>query len=410
MYIHRYHLTTPRLFHRNATELQLERQVKAVDIAAHFQIKRRNKLHFKVSSQSEDGLWYDVIDKYGHNLGGHQKGEWTCNCLDFIYRHVICKHIYAVTLWKEQRKKVVTEDVLPPILPINNEISKCIKCKSESIIKCGIRHNKSGDTQRYRCKSCSHKFIVNIGFERSRANPKAVTVALDLYFKGVSLRKVCDHLKQFHTITVTHVSIINWIRKFVETVKPYVDSIIPPHLSGLFHVDEMLIHVRREKHEFGNYQWLWNLMDNTTKFWISGMVSQRREVTDASSVFQDAKLKTITPKAIIHDGLPSYEKAFQKEYFTLKNPRVKNIRSISVRNEGLNSVMERLNGTVRDREKVMRGMQTKETGQKIIEAMRIHYNYLREHSTLGKTPAEASGIKIEGENKLLTLIQNGSNY
>jgi putative transposase len=54
----------------------------------------------------------------------------------------------------------------------------------------------------------------------------------------------------------------------------------------------------------------------------------------------------------------------------------------------------------------MRGMQTRETAQKIIEAMRIHYNYIREHSKLGKIPAEACGIKIEGDNKLLTLIQN----
>jgi hypothetical protein len=41
----------------------------------------------------------------------------------------------------------------------------------------------------------------------------------------------------------------------------------------------------------------------------------------------------------------------------------------------------------------MRGMQSKETTQKIIEAMRIHYNFCREHSKLGKTPAEASGTK-----------------
>jgi putative transposase len=109
---------------------------------------------------------------------------------------------------------------------------------------------------------------------------------------------------------------------------------------------------------------------------------------------------------ITGDGLPSYDKAFQKEFYTLKNPRVKNIRSISVRNEGLNSVVERLNGTVRDREKVMRGMNTKESAQKVIEAMRIHYNYVREHSKLGKTPAEECGIKIVGKNKLLTLIQN----
>jgi hypothetical protein len=51
-------------------------------------------------------------------------------------------------------------------------------------------------------------------------------------------------------------------------------------------------------------------------------------------------------------------------------------------------------------------MNTRESAQKIIEAMRIHYNFCREHSGLGKTPAEGSGIKIEGENKLLTLIQN----
>jgi putative transposase len=38
--------------------------------------------------------------------------------------------------------------------------------------------------------------------------------------------------------------------------------------------------------------------------------------------------------------------------------------------------------------------------------MRIHYNYFREHSALGKTPTESCGIKIEGENKILTLIQN----
>ena len=55
-------------------------------------------------------------------------------------------------------------------------------------------------------------------------------------------------------------------------------------------------------------------------------------------------------------------------------------------------------------------MNTKESAQKIIEAMRIHYNFCREHSRLGKTPAEALGIKIKGNNKLMTLIQNATKY
>ena len=83
-----------------------------------------------------------------------------------------------------------------------------------------------------------------------------------------------------------------------------------------------------------------------------------------------------------------------------------NIHSSSVRHEDLNSIVERLNCTTLVREKIMCRMNTKECAQKIIEVMRIHYNFLREHSKLGKTPAEQAGIKIEGKNKPLTLIQN----
>ncbi|MGC2429278.1 MAG: hypothetical protein WA421_19765 [Nitrososphaeraceae archaeon] len=60
---------------------------------------------------------------------------------------------------------------------------------------------------------------------------------------------------------------------------------------------------------------------------------------------------------------------------------------------------------VRDREKVMRGLKRKDTT--ILTGYQIYHNYIREHQGLNnKTPAEASGIKIEGENKWLTLIQN----
>jgi transposase-like protein len=76
------------------------------------------------------------------------------------------------------------------------------------------------------------------------------------------------------------------------------------------------------------------------------MVSQRREVADARAVFNDSKKKTNHTKAIVHDGLRTYDEAFQREYFSLKMPRVQNIRSVSVRHEGLNSKVERLHGTI----------------------------------------------------------------
>lgn len=62
---------------------------------------------------------------------------------------------------------------------------------------------------------------------------------------------------------------------------------------------------------------------------------------------------------------------------------------------------------IRDREKVMRGL--KSTDTPIIAGFQIFHNYMRPHEALkGKTPAEACGIKVEGDNKWLTLIQNTS--
>ena len=140
------------------------------------------------------------------------------------------------------------------------------------------------------------------------------------------------------------------------------------------------------------------------------MVSQRREAKDAQKVFSDAKNKKNLTKAIVHDGLKSYDEAFQREYFSLKLPRVQNIRSVSVRHEGLNSKVERLHGTIREQEKVMRGMQTRETAQKVVDAMRINYDYIREHSTIHKTPAEKAGIRLNlGENKIENLIRLAAN-
>jgi hypothetical protein len=67
--------------------------------------------------------------------------------------------------------------------------------------------------------------------------------------------------------------------------------------------------------------------------------------------------------------------------------------------------MERFNGEVRDREKTMRGLKKVDTP--IISGYKIFHNYVRPHMGLdGQTPAEKCGIKIEGDDKWLTLIQN----
>jgi len=97
------------------------------------------------------------------------------------------------------------------------------------------------------------------------------------------------------------------------------------------------------------------------------------------------------------------------EHYEMEGKRVQNIRSVSVRHDGLNQTVERLNGIFRDREKVMRGMDHRESAQKLIDAMRIHYNFVRGHSAIGKTPAEQAVITLDlGQNKIENLIKLAS--
>ncbi len=69
--------------------------------------------------------------------------------------------------------------------------------------------------------------------------------------------------------------------------------------------------------------------------------------------------------------------------------------------------MERFNGELRDREKVTRGL--KKDNSPVLKGLQIFHNYVRPHMGLnGKTPADVAGIKVNGSDKWLTLIQNAS--
>lgn len=66
-----------------------------------------------------------------------------------------------------------------------------------------------------------------------------------------------------------------------------------------------------------------------------------------------------------------------------------------------------MNEELRQREEVVRTLERPDTA--ILTGMQIYHNYVRPHEALeGKTPSEAAGIQVEGENKWLALIQNAS--
>ena len=367
------------------------RRQKGQEIAQHKgQIKRISEEAYKVKSQNGNGT-YDVL---------RTESGWMCSCPDHTYRDVKCKHIWAVELSTAIRQRVevarLSNQVIEPIAGLSN----CIYCGSDDILRDGVRHNKHGDIQKYVCRRCGKYFTINIGFEKMKHNPKAITSAMQLYFSGESLRNTMRSLRLLG-VQVSHQTVYNWISKYVSLMKEYVEK-ITPNVGDTWRADELYVKVK------GDMKYLFALMDDETRFWIAQEIAETKQKHDARNLFQmGERLMGKKPMTLITDGLYAYHDAYNKEWRTLAYPRTKHINAIRLRGDMNNNKMERMNGEVRDREKTMRGLKTNDTP--ILKGYQIFHNYIRAHEGLnGKTPSEACGIKIEGKNKWITLIQNAT--
>jgi transposase-like protein len=350
---------------------------------------RVDDTNYKVRSQSVHEFFYDVEET---EIG------WTCSCPDHKYRGLKCKHIWAVVVSLGLRQQAKASLVLEPIT-----ISDCPRCHSQKIRKDGVWHAKHGDIQRYECANCGKKFSINVGFEKMKHNPKAITAAMQLYFSGESLRNTQKSLRLPGT-DVSHKTVSNWISKYTAIMKDYADN-LKPNVSSIWRADEVFLKVK------GDMKYLFALMDDETRYWIAQEVADSKERHDARKLFREGKkIAGKRPETLITDGLQSYKDAFNKEFFHNRKPRSQHIHAIKLNGKGntaKNNKMERINGEIRDREKTMRGLKKKNTP--ILHGMQVYHNYIRPHEGLdGKTPAEACGIEIMGENKWITLIQNAS--
>jgi transposase-like protein len=203
-------------------------------------------------------------------------------------------------------------------------------------------------------------------------------------------------------VEVSYQTVWNWIQKYTALMEKYLDR-ITPHVSDTWRADELYVKIR------GNMKYVFAMMDDETRFWIAQEVANTKDTHDARNLFRMAKDRAgKKPQILITDGLRSYRDAWLKEYRANKQiDSTIHIRNITLAGTHNNNKMERFNGEIRDREKVTRNLKKDDTP--ILTGMQIFHNYVRPHMALkGRTPAEVAGIKVEGDNKWITLIQNAS--
>ena len=193
------------------------------------------------------------------------------------------------------------------------------------------------------------------------------------------------------------------IEHYSKLVEGYAKKIKPPCLGDKWGCDEKHQKVR------GRESWIVAVMCTATRFVLAWGISPTKENCDAAPLLRAAKdVAGRAPRLFITDGLSQYHIAFKKVYRTVRSLMCWHIRDIHIRNKVCNTnTQERLNGEFADRFRSARGINKEDSP--IFRITIIHHNFIKPHGGIGgRTPAEAAGIEIRGQDKWLTLIQNAA--
>lgn len=98
---------------------------------------------------------------------------------------------------------------------------RCPKCKSDTVVRKGFRHNQSGKKQKYQCtqKNCKNWFVYDDGFKRMRKPKEVIVRAIHQFNDGLSLSKVKNHLYQHDNVDISRAGILYWVKKYSDLIK-----------------------------------------------------------------------------------------------------------------------------------------------------------------------------------------------
>ena len=405
--------------------------------------RQNNRLWWAFSRRL--GLWYGII------LGAT---GFVCACDDQQGRGGICKHVVAVNvhldrMWhaaknaKRRMKHIRTPKLRCPHKECRSkdfikhgtcsEYSKkmrhhlCRKCKTCSqnpecsertrrrlCAKCDYCIKKfSEKKQRYLCKKCNRTFSGIPGFSGRHYSPSIIRRGLDDHVSGKSLGAVARGLGYDH-IVVSRTTIYRWSNDYSRLLDRFMRSLRP--IVGLkWHCDEIFHKIS------GVDRWLFAVMDGKTRYILSHDASGTKFGYKPRPLFEAARrVAGVDPWIFVTDGLAAFEKAAIKAFRRRKGFRLLHIRDIHLQNIfNTNNIYERLNGEFKDRIKTGRRFKRKldkKTDHKLghgcpalLRLLVIHHNFFKPHSALdGKTPAEAAGIIIHGDDKWVAMIANAA--
>src|SRR3989344_1579021 len=344
--------------------------------------------------------------------------SFSCSCKDFELRckgkGLYCKHIKAILIFEKLKNHYEIEAT-----PIKQEIELilekptencCPYCNSQNLIKRGVRHDKTSEKQRFSCKDCKKRFVLE-PIKYIKGNAKIVCLAMDCYYKGLSYRDIADQFNQFYGLKLHHETIRRWVLKFSKIMEKYSKT-LTPKTCGVWNADETLVLTKRGKDNKNpnlEFDYLWNVMDNKTKFLLASINSGRsRSSKDAQNVFTEAyEQNGKIPYQIITDKLMAYPDGVRKTFRNWGAERkVKFTSIVGKRKEVNNNAIESHHTHQKEFHKIRRGVKETQTYQ---DGFKVFHNFVRKNARQGLTPADKCGIGVQG-NAWETMLLNSIKY
>jgi transposase-like protein len=372
------------------------------------EIKQLSENVWQVPSQSGKGF-YEVT-----KLG---ECGYACTCKDFTYRNNVvgdCKHCFALDGYLKLKVQVVSDVELQIEQATPEEITLCPECQSPSVILYGKR-GKKVVRQIMRCRDCGRQFRKqHDAFARLHTDPRIISLVLSMHCRNVSLRGICATLEETYGIKVVPTTILNYLKRYEKLLSEYMTKCLKPKFSGHINIDELYVKID------GQIKYLFAALDPNTRYLLCTILSQKKDYKGAKDLFRELARVTAsdktdqTIKTITTDAMSSYKSAFESYFVndskskTVNPPKL--IFGAGIKSPvGDNNIMERVNNTIRSRERNYRGLKSDETP--MLPLFVAYYNLIREHQAIGKTPAAAAGIKLKkGKDKWLELIKQAAEH
>ncbi len=265
----------------------------------------------------------------------------------------------------------------------------CKNCGSEAVVKFGTYKGK----QRYYCKTCHRKFKDDGDSFHGKVPAEYVSGALNMYYSGMSINDIRNHLKQQYNYYPSQSIVFKWIGKYTSIAnKQFKD--LHPKVGNNWVADETMLDL-----DGGHKVWFYDIIDIKTRYLLASRVALTRTTHDAQMLMQEAsKCAGKNPKEVITDKNYSYldgiEKAFGSDTEHVQGT------PFSYKETGKStSDIERFHGTLKDRTKVIRSFRDVETLIEFANGWLIYYNYFKPHESLdGKTPAEKAKLNYPIKN------------